>query len=33
MANLTGYIPPDLLHKKLTYINYLAAMKDIKFIK
>lgn len=33
MANLTGYIPPELLHKKLTYLQYLAALKEIRFIK
>lgn len=33
MSTLTGIIPPDLLIVKITYLQYLAALKEMAFIK
>ena len=33
LSNLTGAVPPELLTNKLTYLQYLAALKEMAFIR
>lgn len=33
LAEITGSVPPQLLNIKLTYLQYLAAMKQFAFIR
>lgn len=33
MSNITGQVPPELLTLKLTYLQFLASLKETAFIK
>lgn len=33
LTSITGQVPPELLTLRLTYLQFLAALKEIAFIK